>query len=275
MELVSFGAVWCRLSWILGVGFCTPLSCSPMAESMKDEEMLKPLQPKIAAKLMLMAAALTSSLATGLVDFCLDNCDGVWEVACSPHSWLSEACEQQGLRPRRINLEKGYDLYKKETWEDMKLLRRRTKPRKIWFSLPCTKYCQWTFINYATDERKELLKTYQRRERRMLWSMDDFVQDTLEDDPLCEIYFEWTHPCRGWQEPPMVDLEKYMSDNGREWLDCRIDGCNYGMKDSTGQHFIRKKWLIKTTDELFHKNFRAKTSRISFSHLDSRTRNCS
>ena len=235
-------------------------------ESMKDEEMLKPLQPKIAAKLMLMAAALTSSLATGLVDFCLDNCDGVWEVACSPHSWLSEACEQQGLRPRRINLEKGYDLYKKDTWEDLKLLRRRTKPRKIWFSLPCTKYCQWTFINYATDERKELLKTYQRRERRMLWSMDDFVQDTLEDDPLCEIYFEWTHPCRGWQEPPMVDLEKYMSDNGREWLDCRIDGCNYGMKDSTGQHFIRKKWLIKTTDELFHKNFRAKTCPGSHSH---------
>ena len=72
---------------------------------MTDDNMKKPLQPKIAAKLMLMAAALTSSLSTGLVDFCLDNCDGVWEVACSPHSWLSEACEQQGLRPRRINLE--------------------------------------------------------------------------------------------------------------------------------------------------------------------------
>ena len=114
----------------------------------------------------------------------------------------------------------------------MKCLRKRTKPRKIWFSLPCTKYCQWTFINYATDERKELLKTYQRRERRMLWNMNDFVKDTLEDDPSCEIYFEWTHPCRGWQEPPMIDLEKFMSDNSREWLDCRIDGCNYGMKDS-------------------------------------------
>ena len=72
---------------------------------MTDDNVKKPLQPKIAAKLMLMAAALTSSLSTGLVDFCLDNCDGVWEVACSPHSWLSEDCEQQGLRPRRINLE--------------------------------------------------------------------------------------------------------------------------------------------------------------------------
>eukprot|EP00434_Breviolum_minutum_P027979 symbB.v1.2.024754.t1/scaffold2367.1/size81165/7 len=81
-----------------------------------------------------------------------------------------------------------YDLYKKETWDNMKILRKRTKPRKIWLSLPCTKYCQWTFINYATDERKELLKGYQRRERRMLWNMNEFIKDTLEDDPFCEIY---------------------------------------------------------------------------------------
>ena len=236
------------------------------ASTMTDDNMMKPLQPKIAAKLMLMAAALTSSLATGLVDFCLDNCDGVWEVACSPHSWLSEACEQRGLRPRRINLEQGYDLYKKETWDNMKILRKRTKPRKIWLSLPCTKYCQRTFINYATDARKELLKRYQRRERRMLWNMNDFIKDTLEDDPFCEIYFEWTHPCRGWQEAPMIDLEKFMDKIGREWLGCRIDGCNYGMKDSTGQHFIRKKWLIKTTDESFHKTFKAKTCPGSHSH---------
>ena len=37
----------------------------------------------------------------------------------------------------------------------------------------------------------------------MLWNMNDFIKDTLEDDPFCEIYFEWAHPCRGWHEAPI------------------------------------------------------------------------
>ena len=81
---------------------------------MKDEEMLKPLQPKIAAKLMLMAAALTSSLATGLVDFCLDNCDGVWEVACSLTAGLA----------RRVN-SKDFDLVASTWRKGMTSTRRR------------------------------------------------------------------------------------------------------------------------------------------------------
>ena len=73
----------------------------------------------------------------------------------------------------------------------------------------------------------------------------------------------------------MIDLEKFMDKIGREWLGCRVDGCNYGMKDSTGQHFIRKKWLIKTNDESFHKTFKAKNCRIPLPYLDSRTRDVS
>lgn len=68
---------------------------------------------------------------------------------------------------------------------------------------------------------------------------------------------------------------KFMDKIGRGWLGCRVDGCNYGMKDSTGQHFIRKKWLIKTNDESFHKTFKAKNCRIPLPYLDSRTRDVS
>ena len=218
----------------------------------------QPLQPRVAAKVMLMAAALTASLASDFISLCVDGGDAVWEIACSPHSWLSQACEKQGLPARRINLAEGYDIYRPETWESLKALRRVKKPKKIWFSLPCTKFCRWTYINYSTPERKLILKRDQRKERKMLWCMDDFVQDTLTDDPDCHIYFEWTFPCLGWSEPPMIDLHRFLCENGHEWLDCRIDGCNYGMMDSNGEHFIKKKWLVKTTDPQFHHAFKTK-----------------
>ena len=147
-------------------------------------------------------------LATTTMDLFLDNRDGVWEVACSPHSWLSGACASQGLKPRRINLHSGFDLYRPEAWEAMKQLRSKTRPRKIWFSLPCTKWCQWTYVNYNTPEKQQVLRHRQQRERRMLWYMNDFVKDTLSEDPECQIYFEWVFPCRGWKEAPMMNLEK-------------------------------------------------------------------
>ena len=46
------------------------------------------------------------------MSLCLGDNDGIWEIACATHSWLSEACQRQGLQPRRINLEQGYDLYR-------------------------------------------------------------------------------------------------------------------------------------------------------------------
>ena len=164
-------------------------------------------------------------------ELCLDECDGVWEVACSPHSWLSQACEAQGLRPRRINLQTGFDLYRPECWEELKKLRAKHRPRKLWFSLPCTKFCQWTQVNYSTPERQEQLRGYQRKERKVLWNVNDFVKDTLEKDETVDIYFEWTHPCKGWAEAPMQDLEHHLQKIGHEWLPCRVDGCNYGLRD--------------------------------------------
>ena len=216
---------------------------------------------------MSMAASMLVMMAATTIELCLDGRDGVWEVACAPHSWLSEACIAQHLQPRRINLNSGFDLYRPQTWEQLKQLRAQKKPKKIWFSLPCTKFCQWTYINYASPERQELLKQYQRRERKMLWCMNDFVRDTLLHDPDCQIYYEWVFPCRGWQEPPMLDLEKFINSIGLPWLDCRVDGCRYGLMDTKNEGFIRKRWLIKTTDEQFHLSYKTKTCLGSHSHV--------
>lgn len=40
---------------------------------------------------------------------------------------------------------------------------------------------------------------------------------------------------------------------GIAWESCRLDGCNYGMMDSKNEFFLNKKWLVKTTDEIFWK----------------------
>ena len=100
----------------------------------------------------------------------------------------------------------------------------------------------------------------------MLWYMNDFVKDTLSKAPDTKIYFEWTHPCQGWQEPPMVDLETYLAALDIPWLSCRIDGCVYGMMDSRGEHHLHKKWLVKTTCEHFHATYKTKVCHGGHSH---------
>eukprot|EP00434_Breviolum_minutum_P014147 symbB.v1.2.012474.t1/scaffold861.1/size176854/4 len=123
---------------------------------------------------MLFASVMLASATSLLSSFSLDGRDGLWEMACSPHSWLSDAASRQGLNPRRINLEAGFDLYKKETWDFLRDLRRKHRPRRLWISLPCTKWCRWTSLNYNTPERRALLESYRRRERRMLWMMSAY-----------------------------------------------------------------------------------------------------
>lgn len=34
-----------------------------------------------------------------------------WKIFCAPESWLTQACEVDGLKARRINLACGYNLY--------------------------------------------------------------------------------------------------------------------------------------------------------------------
>ncbi|CAK9107021.1 unnamed protein product [Durusdinium trenchii] len=170
-------------------------------------------------------------------------------------------------RPRRINLQQGYDIYKTATWEHLKGLRRRHRPRRLWFSLPCTKWCQWSKLNYATEERQELLATYRRRERRMLWQAAHFIEDTLNEDPETDIYWEWPWPCEGWNQRPLEYIAHLLQARGREWLPCRVDGCNYGLRADDGAgDFLRKRWMIRTTSSFFHQRFKAKVCPGSHRH---------
>ena len=211
----------------------------------------------------LMTMTVQSNLLIGIQ---LAGRDGLWEVACAPHCWLSGAAEEHHLQPRRINLHSGYDLCKASTWDHLRELRRLRKPRRVWFSLPCTKRCQWTSLNYRTLERQEVLETARRKERRLLWHVNRFIKESIDDGDDAGYYFEWPWPCFGWRQQPMEDLAKFMDRRGLPWLPCRIDGCRYGMKNKSGDAFVHKKWMIRTSDERFHKNFRAKVCPGNHTH---------
>ena len=237
----------------------------PVRSSVREEK-TAPLTHHLGAKVMMMVMTLTSTMTAAAMDLCVDGRDGLWEVACAPHSWLSEASMQHGIPSRRINLAEGYDLYQEETWHLLSQLHRKHRPRKIWLSLPCTKFCKWTFLNYSTPERKLLLRSHQRRERKMLWNMNQFLKKAMDADPSMHVYFEWTHPCQGWSEAPMIDLERYFHENDLFWQGCRVDGCVYGMRNLKDTDFIKKSWKIMTTDEYFWKIYRAKTCGGGHSH---------
>ena len=219
----------------------------------RGQPTVTPLPLSVGKKIMSMATMLMAFTSSLLLSLHLGPRDGLWEVACAPHSWLSMAADEHGLQPRRI----GYDLYQASTWDRLREERRQRRPRRIWFSLPCTKWCAWTSINYSSPDRQVVLETARRRERKLLWYVNVFIKETLDEDDSVEIYFEWPWPCFGWKQQPLLDLAAYMDKKMIPWLDCRIDGCNYGMRDPHGQ-FIQKKWLVKTTSEKFHKVFRAK-----------------
>ena len=228
---------------------------------------VRPLPRQIAKHVMTMATMVLATMAGTTNGFLQDDRDGLWEMGCGPHSWLTEACEAQGLQPRRIGLSTGHDFYKHETWSELRRLYGKHRPRRLWFSLPCTKWCQWSSLNYATDERKDLLASYRRRELRMIWMAVRFIEFVVDQDPQIEVYWEWPWPCFGWKQPPLQHLQTFLQQRGHEWLDCRLDGCNYGMREDTpGGLFLRKQWLVRTTSVSFHQDFRSKVCPGGHSH---------
>ena len=67
-----------------------------------------------------------------------DSMDELWEIACSPTSNLGNACKEQNMPAKRMNLESGYDVYSPETWQRLRAEARVRAPKRLWIALPCT-----------------------------------------------------------------------------------------------------------------------------------------
>ena len=112
--------------------------------------------PLRVAKAFLLLVTMMTSQSHATLQSLLRGPSGVdtWEMFCAPESWLTQACEQEGLRTSRINLHQGQDLYVRETysrpWEKF----RRERPKKIWVSTRCTYWCPWTISTTRQRSRK-------------------------------------------------------------------------------------------------------------------------
>ena len=187
----------------------------------------------------------------------------VWEMFCSPESGLTNEVRKEGLDGVRINLSGGYDLYKSQTYVHLRQLRGKQRPRKYWVSSPCTYYCDWSELNYS--HRWEILEAKRRKEKSMHLKMMDFLQESLEEDPTAELYWEWPLRCRGWKTVHMLEFQRKLRALGLEIYFCRIDGCRFGMKSTNGFH-VKKSWTIMTTDVEFYNNFRLRACLKNHEH---------
>ena len=116
-------------------------------------------------------------------------------------------------------------------------------------------WCPWTSLNYATPERRQLLEDHRRRERRLLWEAHLFISEALDEDPEILVYFEWPHPCFGWRENPFLPYKHFLNNMGKNGTGAEL--MVVVMMDEN-QNFLRKKWLVKTHDELFYSQYRCK-----------------
>ena len=116
-----------------------------------------PLPVAMAHMVMQLATLMTGQLQDLAVEIALDDRDGLWEITCSSNSWLSACALEHGLTARRINFQSGFDIYKDDTWQRLRELRRQRRPQRLWFSVPCTKWCRWTSVTYTIRLRRRKL----------------------------------------------------------------------------------------------------------------------
>ncbi|CAE7548364.1 unnamed protein product, partial [Symbiodinium necroappetens] len=227
------------------------------------------LMPKRVAKgIMVMATVLTNLYRSELQALVARTGQfSVWEVGCSTSSMLTTACLAEGLQAFRVNHVNGFDLYKEETYGNLRQLFERHKPRRIWFSPRSDRWQPWSHLNHLSWQERQTLESRRRHERTMLKRMVDFLAWALNRNSLLEIFWEWPTESLGWKEPSTQLLEKSVWLRNRDWHQCRVDGRRYGLRlDNTGP-FVKKRWTIRTTCPKFHALFKTKVCVQEHQHV--------
>ena len=212
----------------------------------------------IAKALLAMMTLLTATANENLRNLVRGNQVDVWEMFCSPHSFLTQACESEGLHCSRINLDNHYDLYRRQTYDALFQKVKKERPKRIWVSTRCTYWCPWTSLNYNTEEKWAKLEGYRRKERGMFRLLFPFLESALIEDDSTDLFMEWPTRCQGWNEPLFLNFQARLQQAGRPLWFCRIDGCRYGLRSSSGG-FLKKSWTIATTSQTFYHLYKMKT----------------
>ena len=120
--------------------------------------------PKRVAKgIMLMATVLTNLYRNELQTLITPSGQhSVWEVGCSTSSMLTTACLAEGLQAFRVNHVNGLDLYKAETYDNLRQLFDHHKPRRIWVTPRSDRWQPWSHLNHLTWQDRQTLESRRR-----------------------------------------------------------------------------------------------------------------
>ena len=221
-----------------------------MMELPPEEGLCRPLPLRLGNHMLNLMNHIQSDLHSKMSEMVYDSKPLIWEMFCSPNSNLTAACHNQGLEAIRINLANHFDLYRDDTWSQVYTLYDNQRPKAIWVSPRCTFFCDFVNLNYW--DRPEVFQKYLRRERKMLRKLVRFLQYAASQGS--HFYWEWPKRCRGWREPIVTNFIEEIKKEIEVWW-CRIDGCRFGMKSSSG-NFLLKSWSVLTSDVDFYGTFR-------------------
>lgn len=103
-------------------------------ETKNDEVNTHKLPLRVGEAMMETIHVINEGINSKVAETVYDKKPIVWEMFCSPQSELTKQCEHYGMEGMRINLANGYDLYKASTYDHLKELYCKKRPKKVWVS---------------------------------------------------------------------------------------------------------------------------------------------
>ena len=170
--------------------------------------------------------------------------DEVWEICCNSPSGLTAEAQRVGLTAHRKAIP-DYDLLRKQTLVKLLGEAGERKPRKVWFSPPCTDWPSTENLNARTPEQTAALERRRRRSLMLIFNGVKVLEAVLENGG--DVYWEWPLRASGWKLPAVLRLMKFAERVGKTYHFTRVDGCMCGLASSQGER-LQKPWRIFHTD---------------------------
>ena len=183
----------------------------------------------------------SSSSSPTASPFCL------WELCCAPDSELVAAVRKRGGEGQRLTLETGFDMQsKKATQRAQQRITSSHKFPRAWASPPCTKWSAIQNLTKSTPARAKALKQARQRSRALVANCVAVLITVLRKGG--HFYYECPHHCQGWHIPELLHLRRQTRRAGQQVFEVLFEGCAFGLQDTTGEFFLRKRWRILTND---------------------------
>ncbi|CAE8625872.1 unnamed protein product [Polarella glacialis] len=166
------------------------------------------------------------------------------EWRCDPNSELGQEFAAQGGHVLRLCLP-DYDMSLQENVDLVVDYAAKWSQAghdvHFWFSLPCTAWCAWQFVNANAAGPAELEALEEKRcQSRRMPSLAISALQQVVGLPHVTASFEWPETCIGCSIPEIAPLLDMLQVN------CRFDGCRDAVCDRQRRR-LKKPWRVQTT----------------------------